>query len=132
MKTNNSLIKFRNYGSVFDKLTNDIFNDVFSDPFFAVSRNWRLESDKTTDKEYIFEVELPRFKKSEISTKVVDNYIVIEAKNDRSQYSRSIYANDLEADKAQVKLENGVLTLTIPRKALPEPKTKVLEIQEVV
>lgn len=126
----NTLVKYNKHQSVFDKLTSEIFQDVFSDPFFAVSRNWALENNSETEKEYRIEVELPRFRKEEIKVTSANNSITIEAKNGRRSYFRTFETWDADTEKSDVQLENGVLTVVIPKKPESIPKQKVLEIKD--
>ena len=93
------------------------------------------------DNEYELEVDLPGFKKDQISVKLEDGYMTISAgkgldteKKDRhgkvirkERYSgamqRSFYVGEqLTNDEIKAKFEDGVLKLTIPKKdhkALP-------------
>lgn len=125
----NTLVKYNNYGSIFEKLTHDIFNDVFSDPFFATSRNWRPESTHETEKEWVFEVELPRVKKEQVKVKSINkNTIAIDVNTEKLTYQRTFHTNEIDATKADVKLEDGVLTVKLP-KIKVEDNAKLLEIK---
>lgn len=130
--TKNTLVKYNNYQSLFDDWTHRIFNDVFSDPFFASTRNWALEDIKDNDKEYVLEVELPRFKREEIEVTTSENTLSIKAKNDKGRvYNRLFTVNNAIADKATVTLKNGVLSVSIPKVELEKPKVNRLEIKEI-
>lgn len=125
----NSLIKYKDRRVAFDTLVKNIWNDMWIDPFFGLSRGFRPEFQKETDKDKTFEVELPRVKRSDVKVVATnENTIQIEAKNDRVLYTRLFTSDDIDAEKAVVKLEDGVLTVTCPKIAITEPKAKVLEI----
>lgn len=126
----NTLVKYKNSLSLFDELTRDIWNDMWDDPFFGLSRGWRPESLKETDKEWVIEVELPRVKRENITVTSVDkNTLKVVAKNDKVSYSRVFVTDTLDAENAEVKLEDGVLTIKVPKIPLPDPKVKTIEVK---
>lgn len=126
----NSLIKYKSNNSTFDTLVRSIWNDALTDPFFGFTRNWRLEEVKDADKELVIEIELPRVKKEEVKVEALDkNSLRVEAKTNRLSYSRSYFFPDIDAEKASVKLEDGVLVITIPKASDTSPTTKVLEVK---
>lgn len=104
-----------------------IFDEFARRPSFAFTRNWRPTNVDVSDKEYTIEVELPRVKRDEVKVEAVDGNTVIVSVNTKTLvFERSFSYSDAEADKTEVKLEDGVLTLKVPRVA---PKTKLLEIK---
>lgn len=127
----NTLVKYNQHRDLFDQLTSSIFSDVFHDPFFAKSRNWRLEDVYETEKDYVFEVELPRFSAKDIKVTASKNGVSVVAKNDKGQYSRYFEYSNADAEKADVKLELGVLKITVPKVAVVEPQVKELEVKEI-
>lgn len=125
----NTLQKYNNFNSDFELLTKNIFNAVFQDPFFAHSRNWAPEDFVENERDYSIEVELPRFSREEIEVKATDNSITIKAKNKNKSYLRSFETWDADTEKTDVKLENGVLTVRVPKKPEAVPKERLLEIK---
>lgn len=127
----NTLVKYKTQENLFNTLTREIWNDMFIDPFFGLSRNWRPEYIKNEDNQITLEIELPRVKASEIKVTSEDNNTIkITANNDKVIYNRLFRLDGIDGDKSTVKLENGVLTVTIP-KLVSESKVKNLEVKEV-
>ena len=123
----------------------DLFNNFFDD-FAPVMRteNPRMKTDiKETDQAFELIMDLPGFKKEDLSAELKNGYLTISAqtvkeekqdeKKDkylrRERYygsmSRSFYVGEeLTKEDIKAKFENGVLTLVVPKKeALPEDRT---------
>lgn len=122
----------------------NMFDDFFGDNFFGGhnplfgkhSRNLMKTDIRETDdaKAYRFAVELPGFKKEEISLDVKDGYLTISAQKGldkdeedkkgrvlrQERYSgvctRSFYVGDVKAEDVKAKYESGVLTIVLPKK----------------
>ena len=127
----------------------NLFDDFFDDSFGMMNarnplygkhaRNLMKTDIRETDdaKAYRFAVELPGFKKDEISLDIKDGYLTIAAQKglDKDEQdkkgrvlrqeryagacSRSFYVGDVKAEDVKAKYESGVLTVLIPKK---EPK----------
>ena len=95
---------------------------------------------------YTLDVELPGFKKEDISLDVDDGYLIIKAKNEVSEEekngkgeiirsercfgscSRSFYVGDaIKASDVKARFENGILAVT-----LPSEKQKQIESKEQI
>jgi len=109
-----------------DELFDGLFQEFWRSPAFIFERNWKPTEVRVTEKEYTIEIELPRFKKEDITIEIVDSSIVITAKNNKTSFIRSFSYSDANFDETQSKLEDGVLTVTVPRQ---EPKVKKIEIK---
>ena len=122
----------------------NMFDDFFGDNFFGGhnplfgkhSRTLMKTDIRETDdaKAYRFAVELPGFKKEEISLDVKDGYLTISAQKGldkdeedkkgrvlrQERYSgvctRSFYVGDVKAEDVKAKYESGVLTIVLPKK----------------
>jgi HSP20 family protein len=106
----------------------DSFRDEFwKSPEIQFARNWRPTDINETDKEYNIEVELPRFKKEEIKVEVTKGVLKITAKNAKSSYIREFSLPFCDYDKTDVKLEDGVLKVIIPKNE--NGKTKFIDIK---
>ena len=98
---------------------------------------------RETDKGYELDVDLPGFKKDEISAQLKDGYLTISAakgldkdeKNEDGKYirreryagamSRSFYVGEgVEQEDIHAKYENGILKLSIPKKDAKEVEQK--------
>jgi HSP20 family protein len=138
----------------FGRLVENMFDDFFT-PFAPLS-NWsRMNSEGVhsprinvveTDKSFEIEAELPGVKKEDIKVSVDNQRVTIEAETrqetqqpgdgenvvyaERSarKYLRSfVLPTDVDDDKSQARLENGVLTMSLPKKQ--DTQAKRLTIQ---
>lgn len=123
-----SVVQYRSkIESDINKWVDNIFDEFWLNPAFAMTRNWRPTEIIGNEKEYKIEIELPRVKKEDIKVQAVDgNTLVVEATAKNFTFSRVFQYSDLDAENATVKLEDGVLVLTIPR---VESKVKKLEVK---
>lgn len=122
-----NLVKYNSLNRDLLGIVNNFHDAFWGDPLFQLERNWRPTDVDETDTEYKVEVELPRFKREEIRVEVVKNTLQITAKNAKASYVRAFSLSDADFDKANVKLEDGVLSVVIPK--VESSKTKVLEIK---
>ena len=101
---------------------------------------------READGSYILEADLPGFEKSDISVDVDGDYLIIKATRrsgyenkdckdsyvrcERSygSYSRSFDVSGVDTEAIGAKYENGVLTLTLPKKEPEKPAKRQLEI----
>lgn len=98
------------------------------------------------DKSYIVKVDVPGFEKEEISISVDDNILTIQGEkkqeNDDSKenyirkeryyssFSKSISLYDnIDTNKINAELKNGILDLTLPKKTTQEKTLKKIEIK---
>ncbi|MBS1401523.1 MAG: Hsp20/alpha crystallin family protein [Oscillospiraceae bacterium] len=111
----------------------------------SVSNSFRTDITETNDA-YKLEADLPGFKKEDIKVDIDDDILVIKAehsedkdeKNDNGDYirreryygsyTRSFNVSEINVDGITAAYENGVLTLTMPKKAPVKPESKHLEI----
>ena len=88
---------------------------------------------KETEKDYILDVDLPGFKKEDVNLNLENGYLTISAKREHKvdnenrkenfvrrersfgQFSRSFYVGDVEQDEIEAHLENGILTIKLPK-----------------
>ena len=120
-----------------------MFDDFFGSPFFGGhdqlfgkhARNLMKTDIRETDdaKAYRFAVELPGFKKDEISLDIKDGYMSINAAKGldkdeedkkgrvlrQERYagacSRSFYVGNVKPEDVKAKYESGVLTVIVPK-----------------
>lgn len=80
---------------------------------------------EVTDKDGItnLEIELPGFKQSEVSLEFKSGILTITAKNAREDIERSVtVGRDIDADKIDAKLENGILRVSLPKLESAKPR----------
>lgn len=126
----------------FDRLFDNVFDDFFTAP------KSHTASDSVTpritvsedDQTYIVEAEIPGVTRENVKISVEGNVVTLEAEVKRqveqkdgdnvTQTERTIrkfsrrftLAKDVDDTQSAAKLENGILTLTLPKKAELRPK----------
>ncbi|NMD37339.1 MAG: Hsp20 family protein [Christensenellaceae bacterium] len=133
-------------GTGFDDFYN-MLDDFFSDNWLS-NRNLLRDTFKIdiqeTENEYRVEAELPGVKKEEIDLGIEDNNLCIsvnrneEVKDEGKNYihrerrsssmSRRVRLANVKLDEANAKLEEGILTITIP-KSTKENSTLKIDIE---
>lgn len=130
--------------NLFDDFFDDGFLNAFGgrNPLFGKHAKNMMKTDvRETDSTYEIDVDLPGFKKDEISIDLSNGYLTIQAAKGldkdeedkkgryirRERYagsmSRSFYVGDVKPEEVSAKFENGILTLDVPKagqKKLPE------------
>ena len=128
--------------SIFGENMFDDFFDDFDRQFFGRhnplygrrAKNLMKTDIQEHDDRYEIEIDLPGFKKDEISLDMKDGYLTISAakgldkeeKGKKGKYirqeryagacSRSFYVGDVKPSEVHAKYESGILTLEIPKK----------------
>lgn len=106
----------------------DTFNSLFR-PFYVDSDATVMKTDiKETDKEYILDVEMAGYDKTDISLKYENGYLTVSAKknenDDNVTYlrrerayscSRSYYLGEVDEKQIKAKYSNGVLEIVVPK-----------------
>ena len=121
----------------FDELERSFFND-------RQTLSFRTDVTDTGDA-YKLEAELPGFKKEDISIDVENDCLTISVErkeeNDDNRpnyikrervygsFSRSFDVSGIEVDKIEASYQDGILTLTMPKKVEQKPASRKLEIQ---
>lgn len=143
----------RRKGDIVIRKPSDILSDVeqlfdsfVNNPLFStLYEKQQMRADiKETDKEYIVEADLPGVKKEEIDITINNDILTIsvnkneqiEEKNENyirqerrvGSFSRSFYIDNVDSDKVTAKFENGVLTITLPKKEPTTPAGKKIDI----
>ena len=136
-----------------ENLFDDFFDDDFMrfpawsgrDPLYGKHAKNVMKTDvRETENTYEVDVDLPGFKKDEISVDLKDGYLTISAakgldkdqKDKQGKYirqeryagacSRSFYVGDVEAGDVSAKYEDGILKISLPKhekKELPRSTT---------
>ncbi|XP_021894496.1 17.3 kDa class I heat shock protein-like [Carica papaya] len=145
---------FGNRGSsVFDPFSLDVW-DPFKDfpfPSSSISRetsalvNTRVDW-KETPEAHVFKADLPGLKKEEVKVEVEDDRVLQisgerhtekEDKNDTwhrverssGKFSRRFrLPENVKMDQVKASVENGVLTVTVPKAEVKKPEVKAIEV----
>ena len=139
-----------------ESLFDDLFDDDFMrfpvwggrDPLYGKNAKNLMKTDvRETENTYEVDIDLPGFKKDEISVDLQDGYLAIRAskgldkdqKDKEGKYirqeryagacSRSFYVGDVEADQIAAKYEDGILKISLPKQEKKElPKSSTIAI----
>ena len=114
----------------FYNVLDDFFNDSLTPRRSLRSDTFKLDVHEK-EKEYCIEAELPGIKKEEIGIELNDGKLTISVKREENMeeqnknylhkerrftsMQRSIFLADVNADGIKAKLEEGVLSLSIPK-----------------
>lgn len=117
-------------------LFDNMFDDMFRDPFFTNSNTTKLMKTDIQEKDnnYILDMDLPGYDKSDIKAQLKDGYLTITAqkntskedKDEKGNYirrerycgkcSRSFYVGEgLKEEDIKASFNNGILELTFPK-----------------
>ena len=126
-KNNNSLSK---NGDYFNQMFGNFFNDDFLAPSNFIDNAFKVDL-KENDSSYTIEADLPGVKKEAINIDYNNNYITISSKIDDcidekkdtyvrrerhcGEFKRSLYIDNIDADKIDASFSNGVLNIKLPK-----------------
>lgn len=121
-------------------------DDIFDD-FISSKKEQNMKCDiYEKDGNYHIEMDVPGFKKEDISIEASDGYLTIKAeknsenneedenknyiRRERSYgaYERSFYLGDLDQDKVEAEFKDGILKISVPKKEEVNNK-KMIEIK---
>ena len=138
----------------------NLFDDFFSDPFDMMpvpgrnplygkhAKNLMKTDVRELEDAYELDIDLPGFKKDEITVDLNDGYLTIgaskglnkDAQDQNGRYirreryagtcSRSFYVGDVQPSDIGARYEDGILRLSVPKadkKRLPERSTIAIE-----
>ncbi len=128
-----------------DEFEKNFFNDF---PTFTDGALTEFRTDIADNGDsYLLEADLPGFDKNDIKIDINGDCLTIKAERHSEHeekdkkgkylrcerlygsYSRQFDVSGVETDKIKAKYDNGVLSLTMPKKADQTPDTKHLEIE---
>lgn len=140
-----------------ENLFDDFFDDRFGmfpvwsgrDPLYGKHAKNLMKTDvRETENAYEMDVDLPGFKKEDISVDLKDGYLTICAsknlnrdQNDKDgryirqeryagSCSRSFYVGDVQPEDVSARYEDGILTLSMPKQTMKElPKSSSIAIE---
>ena len=139
-----------------ENLFDEFFDDNFGmlpmwngrNPLYGKHAKNLMKTDvRETEDTYEVDVDLPGFKKDEISVDLEDGYLTIRAakgldkdetdkkgkyirqERDAGACSRSFYVGDVKAEGVSAKYEDGILKLSMPKQARKElPRSTTIAI----
>ena len=129
----------------------DLFDDMFSDPFFTGTENKVMKTDiKEKKDKYEIDMDLPGYEKDDIKIEIQDGYLTVHAKVNKNEdekedgkyvrkerylgeCSRSFYVGDnVKEEDIKAKFKNGTLKLEVAKKDEQKelPDKKYIQIDE--
>jgi len=130
------------YEREFDRLFNSALSDMFTlAPELGVAGPNRFAVDIYQDKDNAYvRAELPGVDRKDINVEMVDDYLTISGsrktfagdgkETEAVEFSRSVAIPDpVQADKVSAAYENGVLTVTLPKREEAKPKKITVEVK---
>lgn len=122
----------------------DVFDDFFKPMFFEEGKELRTDI-KETEASYELDLELPGYGKDEIKVSLEKGYLTVTAEKHRREEegkkylrreirestSRSYYVgSDVTREQIKAKYDNGILSLTVPKKQPKESEeSRFIEIE---
>ena len=121
----------------------DLIGDMFRDPFFSEDESRIMKTDiKEKKDKYIIDIDLPGYEKENIKIEIEDGYLTVHASANstneekeegkfvrKERYygsaQRSFYVGDIKEEDISAKLENGTLSITIPKEKPVETKKRI-------
>ncbi len=123
----------------------DLMNSVFDDFYKDLSVKGNMPTDiSETDNEYVLTVDVPGVNKENINITFDDSYLTIKVNNrteeeDNNKYirheireydmSRSYYLENADENSIKAKLQDGVLQISVTKKAKVLPEKKYIAIE---
>ncbi len=124
--------------NLFDEMSN-MFSDTFG------GRNKFMKTDIVMhDDSYLFTVDLPGVSKKDINISLEDGYLVVKYEHNteseankkyvqreriHESATRSFYVGDVKETDIKAKLDNGVLTINVPKETKPVDNKKCISIE---
>jgi HSP20 family protein len=139
-----NLMPFRKISGFYPDRLFDAMDSLFSDAWTSKNSRAAFRLDiKEDESGYTVEAELPGVKKDEVSLELADNTLFIsvlrrrEDEDEKSGYihrerrvssmRRGIYLAESCGDGVEARLNDGILSVTVPKE--PRPETKKIKIQ---
>ncbi|MEF9920792.1 MAG: Hsp20/alpha crystallin family protein [Erysipelotrichaceae bacterium] len=122
----------------------NVFDDIFYEPFLATNNSGSMKTDiKEKDGNYLFDMELPGYKKEDIKIDLKDGYLNVSATRNvetdekdkegnvirQERYSgscsRSFFVGEqTQQEDIKANFENGELKITLPKQSTKKEEEK--------
>ena len=124
-----------------NELARDFWNDFFAPATWRNASAGMPVDITENEKEYLFDVELPGYKKEDVKVTVDDGYLTIEASRNeekenaenknyitRERYSgkcsRSWYVGNIDKEQIKASFTDGILKVSVPKEQLKPEDTR--------
>ncbi|KAF3967046.1 hypothetical protein ACB098_01G256600 [Castanea mollissima] len=134
-------------------LISQVFGNEIIDPFLSMINKCPVLNTPTDWKEspesHVFIADLPGLNKEEVNVQVVDDGRVLQISGERKEEKgdenvkwhmgerfrgkflrRFRLPKNAKTDEVKASMENGVLTVTVPKQEAKKPERRVIEIEE--
>jgi len=125
----------------FDKVFDEFFGNELKLKLNSEDSRCPIADENVTDDKYEMTFEVPGVEPENVSVEKDGNYLKVSVNQEKEEKSEEKYSkksfnfskvvelpNDAVADDVKVVLKSGILTVTLPRKALEEKKVEVKKI----
>jgi HSP20 family protein len=135
----------RSESDIFDieRLFENFFNDTIFPAYYAKSGQMKVDI-KDNENEYVVEAELPGVKKEDIGISIDEDRLTIrassreETEEKKENYlrrerrsesmTRSFYIQNVDADHITANMNDGILTVNLPKLRKIETKSKKIDV----
>ncbi len=123
----------------------EIFEEDFTPSLSRQIQSFRADVKETNDA-YIVQADLPGFKKEDITVDLENDYLTIRAERQAAEeekdgdrlirserhygsFTRRFYVNGINEEEVKASLEDGVLTIELPKKERGTDEKKRIDIE---
>lgn len=123
-------------------LFSEVFGDLFKPVFYGDGCSYMATDVREREGAYDIEIEMPGFEKNDISVDFEKGYLTVSAKKEDKREEgnkyisrerhrvcrRSYYVGEIDENGITAKYENGLLTVTLPKRVEEKPVPKKINI----
>ncbi len=130
---------FGDFGDFYNML-DDFFNDSWPSKRYFARDTFKIDVQEN-DNQYLIEAELPGVDRDEVNIEMNEGRLNISIKREEnindenknyvhkerrfSSMSRSLYLDDAKSEGIKAKIENGVLSINVPKENKPNKSVKI-------
>lgn len=106
--------------NMYSALNGSLFDALFENEIYSARRLFEIEED---DNKYVLHLELPGFKQEHLDVTIQNDSLTVKAEKDKYYFVKTIVIpKGVDKDKVEAKLEDGILTLTLPKQEEAKPR----------